>query len=296
MKGNGKEAEATLGFIGTGVMGRSMALHLLNAGHDLVITTRTRSKALEVEKAGARFVGTAAEVARSAEVVMTMVGFPEDVEEVYFGKEGLFSALCHGHLLVDLTTSRPDLAMRIAEKAAEQGAAALDAPVSGGDAGARAGTLSIMVGGSEQAFQRALPFLQCFSTTLLRQGSAGRGQYCKMSNQIAIAAGMVAVCESLAYAEKAGLDPKTVLKSISGGAAGSWSLSHLAPRMLEGDFAPGFYVKHFRKDLRIALESAQQMDLELPGLQLASRMYERLEKEGHGDEGTQALWRLFMPS
>jgi len=281
-----------VGFIGIGVMGRSMAGHLLSAGHPVTLYSRTRGKAEELLARGARWAATPAEVAISSAAVITMVGFPTDVEEVYFGAHGILDAAKPGSLLLDMTTSSPSLAVRIFEAAAARGCSALDAPVSGGDVGAREARLSIMVGGEREAFDAAAPlFARMGQASYL--GPAGSGQHTKMSNQIAIASGMVGVCEALAYAKRAGLDPAAALASIERGAAGSWSLSKLGPRMLSGDFAPGFYVKHFIKDMRIALDSARAMGFDTPGLRLAESLYERLAQEWGGELGTQALYKLF---
>lgn len=280
-------------FIGTGVMGRSMAGHLLAAGHELAVFNRTRQRAEELLVNGATWADTPADAARDMDVVFTIVGFPKDVEEVYFGDHGVLAAVSGGSVVVDMTTSRPDLATRIADAAAERGVGALDAPVSGGDVGAQEARLSIMVGGDRPSFDRVLPLLELMGANIVYQGTAGSGQHTKMCNQIAIAAGMLGVCEAVSYAKNAGLDPDTVLQSISAGAAGSWSLSNLAPRMIAGNFAPGFYVKHFIKDLTIAVESAEAMGLELPGLALARRMYEKLAAQGGENDGTQALYKLY---
>ena len=246
-----------VGFIGTGVMGKSMAGHLLAAGHDLVVYNRTKGKAQELLDAGANWSDTPQGATSGRDVVFTIVGFPADVEEVYFGSNGVFESASDGVILVDMTTSRPDLAVRIAETADSKGLSALDAPVSGGDVGAREARLSIMVGGPEKAFDTVKPLFDLMGKNIVLQGPAGSGQHTKMCNQIAIASGMLGVCESMAYAKASGLDPEVVLKSIESGAAGSWSLSNLAPRMIADNFAPGFYVKHFIKDLSIALESGR---------------------------------------
>lgn len=283
----------TIGFIGTGVMGKSMAGHLLAAGYPLVVHSRTRAKAEELLARGAEWAESPAALAPRCEVIFTIVGFPQDVEEVYLGEQGLVAGLRPGTILVDMTTSSPELAKRIAAAAAARGAQALDAPVSGGDKGAREGTLSIMVGGEETAFQTVLPLFGKMGTNIVRQGPAGSGQHCKMCNQITIAATMVGVCEALAYARHAGLEPATVLRSIAAGAAGSWSLSNLAPRILADNFAPGFYVKHFIKDMGIAAGEADAMGLDTPGLDLALALYRRLAEQGGGDDGTQALYRLY---
>jgi len=270
-----------------------MAGHLLAAGHDLVVYNRTKSKAQELLDAGARWSDTPQGATSGRDVVFTIVGFPADVEEVYFGSDGVFASASDGVILVDMTTSRPDLAVRIAETAAAKGLSALDAPVSGGDVGAREARLSIMVGGPEKAFATVKPLFELMGRNIVLQGPAGSGQHTKMCNQIAIASGMLGVCESMAYAKASGLDPEVVLKSIESGAAGSWSLSNLAPRMIADNFAPGFYVKHFIKDLSIALESAEALGLETPGLALAKAMYERLAEQGGEDLGTQALYKLY---
>jgi 3-hydroxyisobutyrate dehydrogenase len=221
-----------------------------------------------------------------------MVGYPADVEQTLLG-DVLPDWRHDGGLLIDMTTSEPKLAETIAKAAAAKNVASLDAPVSGGDKGAAAATLSIMVGGDEKAFEIARPLLDIMGSTIVHQGPAGSGQHCKMCNQIAVAATMVSVCESLAYAKASGLNPSTVLQSITGGAAGSWSLANLGPRMLAGDFEAGFYVKHFVKDLKIAVQSAQRMQLDLPGLALATELYRQLEEEGAADDGTQALFRRY---
>lgn len=286
-------SQPRIGFIGTGVMGASMVRHLLDAGHPVSVFTRTRARAEGVLAAGAEWRESIPAVVRDADVVITIVGFPEDVEACYFGPEGILEHAPEGAVLIDMTTSSPALAGRIAEAAATRGLAAIDAPVSGGDTGARNATLSIMVGGEEAAVDRARPILERLGSNVVHQGPAGAGQHTKLANQIAIAAGMLGVCEALAYSKMSGLDPDTVLKSISGGAAGSWSLSNLGPRMLAENYAPGFYVKHFRKDMRLARESAEALGLEAPGLDLASRSYDRLAEQGGDDQGTQALFRLY---
>jgi 3-hydroxyisobutyrate dehydrogenase len=282
-----------LGFIGTGVMGGSMADHLLDAGYPLHVYNRTKAKARGLLDRGATWEHSPAELAGKCNVIFTIVGFPDDVEEVYLGDEGLLVGIQAGTILVDMTTSTPELAERIAVEADRRNASALDAPVSGGDTGARKGTLSIMVGGPREAFEKVLPLMEHMGGNIVYQGPAGSGQHCKMCNQITIAANMLGVCEAMAYARKAGLDPKTVLASISKGAAGSWSLSNLAPRMIEGNYQPGFYVKHFIKDMSIASESADAMDLPTPGLDLALSMYRQLSALGGGDDGTQGLFKLY---
>jgi len=283
----------TIAFIGLGVMGQSMAGHLLKAGYGLRIYTRTRSKAQALLDAGAVWCDSAGDAASDADAVITIVGFPPDVEEVYLGKDGILARAKKGTLLIDMTTSSPPLAKRLAEAAVARGCVSLDAPVSGGDLGAREARLSIMVGAEPSAFEAALPLFEIMGKNVVLQGPPGSGQYTKMCNQIAIANGMLGVCESLAYACKAGLDPETVLKSISAGAAGSWSLTNLAPRILNGDFQPGFFVKHFIKDMQIAIESAEAMGLDLPGLKQAKKLYDQLAANGGEDLGTQGLFKLY---
>jgi 3-hydroxyisobutyrate dehydrogenase len=283
----------SIGFIGTGVMGRSMASHLLRAGHSVHVFNRSAEKAQALIEAGAHWHPTAGDVAAAADVVITMLGFPQDVEQIYLGQNGVIERAKPGALLIDMTTSSPLLAKRIADAAAQRGLAALDAPVSGGDIGAREARLVIMVGGSSEAFERAQPILEKLGKNIALLGAAGAGQHCKMANQIAVAVGMAAWCEALAYAKKAGLDPVAVHASISGGAAGSWALTNLAPRALNGDFAPGFYVKHILKDIRIALESAAELNLPLAGLETAKKLYERVAEKGWEDNGTQALYRFY---
>ena len=284
-------------WIGTGVMGAPMARHLLEAGHKVRVYTRSREKARELEVAGATWADTPGDAARGAEVACTMVGFPRDVEEVVLGDGGVLEALGEGALLIDFTTSSPALAARIAAAAAERGVGALDAPVSGGDVGARNATLSIMVGGGEADFARARPLLKKLGRTVVHQGPPGSGQHTKMVNQVLVATNMIGVCEALLYAQRAGLDPAVVLESVSGGAAASWALSNLAPRILKGDLEPGFYVEHFIKDMGIALEESRRMGLQLPGLELAYGLYNRLAAMGGARQGTQALIRaLEAPS
>lgn len=283
----------SIAFIGTGVMGGSMAGHLLKAGHTLHVHNRTRAKAQPLLEAGAHWHDTAGSAAAQADFVFTIVGFPQDVEQTYFGNDGVIAHAKTGAVLVDMTTSSPELAQRIATAAAERGLAALDAPVSGGDIGAREARLVIMTGGDAAAFEKTRPLFELMGKNIARHGRAGAGQHCKLANQIAIASGMMAWCEALTYAQGAGLDPARVIESIGGGAAASWSLNTLAPRALRGDFAPGFYVKHFLKDLRLALESATELKLQLPGLVQAKKLYDQVAARGWEDSGTQALFRLY---
>ncbi len=286
----------TVAFVGTGVMGHSMAGHLLDAGYPMVVFNRTREKAAGLVARGARWATSAGEAASLADVTITIVGYPADVEAVYLAPDGIVERAQDASVLIDMTTSTPTLAVRVAEAAAARGILALDAPVSGGDIGAREARLTIMVGGDETAFDRVHPIFQVLGKTVTHMGGPGLGQHTKMANQIAIAGTMLSVVEALAYAQAAGLDPERVLGAISAGSAGSWSMSNYGPRILAGDMNPGFYVKHFIKDLRIALEEAESVGLELPGLDLAKRLYERLAERGGADLGTQALWTLYGAS
>jgi 3-hydroxyisobutyrate dehydrogenase len=281
-----------IAFIGTGVMGKSMAGHLLKAGYSLNVFNRTRSKADDLVEAGAKWCDTPGDAVADARVIITIVGLPEDVETVYLGDQGIIERAPEGAYLIDMTTSSPELARRIDEEARTKGRNAIDAPVSGGDFGAREASLSIMIGGTREDFDAVLPVLEIMGKNIVLQGPAGSGQLTKMANQIAVASGMIAVSESLVYAKRAGLDPDTVLKSIGGGAAASSALTNLGPKMIAGDFEPGFYVKHFIKDMRIAIESADAMNLDLPGLKLAKKLYDQLAAEGSEDKGTQVIYRL----
>lgn len=287
-------APLSIAFIGTGVMGRSMAGHLQKAGHKLHVHNRTKEKAQALLEAGATWHDSAGAAAAQADVTITILGFPNDVETSYLGAGGIVERARPGALLIDMTTSSPVLARKIAEAAAKRGLAALDAPVSGGDIGAREARLVIMVGGEEAAFGRAKPLFDSMGKTINRLGGPGAGQHCKMANQVAVAVGMVAWCEALAYAKKAGLDPNLVHATISGGAAGSWAMTNLGPRALGDNFAPGFYVKHILKDMRIALESAAEMKIELPGLAVAKKLYDEVAAKGWEDCGTQALYRWYV--
>jgi 3-hydroxyisobutyrate dehydrogenase len=287
---------APVTFIGTGIMGGSMAGHLLAAGHRLHVHSRTRAKAEPLLARGATWHDTPASAAADGQVVVTMLGLPSDVEQVYFGTDGssgIIATAAPGSLLIDMTTSSPRLAERIAAAAAARGLAAVDAPVSGGDVGARNAQLVIMAGGDQPAFERARPLLELLGKSVTRLGAAGSGQRCKLANQVAVAVGMVAWCEALAVARAGGLDAAAVQQVISGGAAGSWGLTNLAPRALAGDFAPGFLVRHLVKDIHLARQEAEVTGLELPGLAVAERLYGVLEATGNGDEGTQALLRQY---
>ena len=287
------KGKTTVGFIGLGVMGHSMAGHVLRGGFDVLVYNRSKQKTLDLLTQGAVWKDDIFSLAEKSDIVVTMVGYPKDVEEVYLGERGIVSAARPGTVLIDMTTSSPKLAERIAAAAARKGLFALDAPVSGGDKGAREATLSIMVGGDEAVFEDMLPLFQLMGKNIVLQGGPGSGQHTKMANQIAIASNMMGVCEALAYAKKSGLDTERVLSSISGGAAGSWSLSNLAPRILAGNFAPGFFVKHFIKDMKIALEEADRMGMDAPGLKQAFALYEELAAKGCENDGTHALFKLY---
>lgn len=283
-----------IGFIGTGVMGASIVKHLLKAGKEVTIYTRTKSKASELLELGAIWAETPAAASIDKEVVFTMVGYPQDVLEVYTGEQGILNSAKKGTIVVDMTTSEPTLAAEIYKLAKEKEIHSIDAPVSGGDIGAKNGTLSIMIGGDREIFDEVLPILNIFGANVVYQGSAGAGQHTKMCNQIAIASNMIGVCESMAYGLKAGLNMEDVLKSISNGAASSWSLSSLAPRMIEGDYEPGFYIKHIMKDIKIAITEAERMQLNLPGLILAKDLYNTLIEQGYAEKGTQALIKYYV--
>lgn len=274
-------------------MGKSMAGHILDKGYEVHVYNRTPSKAQELVDRGAVWHDSPSALAKACDIVITMLGYPQDVEQVYTGEDGLIPHAKSGAYLIDMTTSSPLLARRLAEEGKKKGIGVLDAPVSGGDVGAKNAKLSIMVGGEQADYEAVLPLLEIMGSNIVYQGTAGAGQNTKMCNQIAIASNMMGVTEAIVYAEKAGLDPRTVLKSIETGAAGSFSLSNLVPRMLDGDFEPGFYIKHFIKDMGIALESAAEMQLDLPGLKLAESLYRKLADAGYEDKGTQALYKLW---
>ncbi|GAA0311719.1 3-hydroxyisobutyrate dehydrogenase [Gracilibacillus halotolerans] len=283
-----------IGFIGAGVMGKSMVKNLLKAGKTVHLYTRTKEKANELLREGAIWENTVADVAKKSDLIITIVGFPNDVEEVYFGEQGILENAKPGSFVIDMTTSSPLLAKKIYNQAKIYHIHSLDAPVSGGDIGAKNATLTIMVGGDHSDYELCLPILRLIGENIIRQGDAGSGQHTKMANQIAIASNMVGVSESIVYAKKAGLDPIQVLDSISAGAAGSWSLSNLAPRMIAHDYTPGFYIKHFIKDMKIALASAKEMGLQMPGLELSLQLYTELAENGEEDSGTQALIKWFQ--
>jgi 3-hydroxyisobutyrate dehydrogenase len=278
-----------VGWIGTGVMGLSMCGHVLDAGYPVTVHNRTKARAEPLLERGARWADTPAGVAAASDVVFGIVGFPEDVRAVYLGEEGVLAGAAPGSALVDMTTSEPSLAVEIYDEAKANGVDAVDAPVSGGDVGARNAALSIMVGGDEEAVVRVRPLFEVLGKTIIREGGPGAGQHTKMVNQILIATGMIGVCEALLYGYKAGLDLEQVLEAVGGGAAGSWSLSNYGPRMLAGNFDPGFVVEHFVKDMGIALAEARRMNLSLPGLALAQQLYVAVMAQGGGRKGTHSL-------
>jgi len=287
--GPASPASTRVGWIGTGVMGSSMCGHLLRRGYQVTVTTRSPARADALLADGATWAGTPAGVAAASDIVFSMVGFPEDVREVVLGPQGALSSARPGAVLVDMSTSDPSLAVEIAEAAASKGLHALDAPVSGGDVGARNASLSIMVGGAAEVFEAVYPCFEAMGSTIVHQGGHGAGQHTKMVNQILVATTMVAMSEGLLYAWRVGLDLEQVLASVSSGAAGSWALSNLAPRVLAGNFAPGFLVDHLVKDLGIALAEARRSRLALPGLALAEQLYIALQAQDRGRDGTQAL-------
>jgi 3-hydroxyisobutyrate dehydrogenase len=278
-----------VGWIGTGVMGTSMCGHLLAAGHEMRVFNRTRASADGLVDAGAIWCDSPAEVASGSEVTFTIVGYPADVRAVVLGPDGVLEGAAEGSIVVDMTTSEPSLAREIHAAAVARGADSLDAPVSGGDIGARNAALVIMVGGGEAAFERVRPLFEQLGKTIVLEGGPGAGQHTKMMNQIAIASGMIGVCEALLYAHSAGLDLERALETISGGAAGSWSLTNYAPRILRGDLEPGFKIDHFLKDLGIALTEGRSMGLDLPGTALAEELYQAAREQGYGQKGTHAL-------
>lgn len=278
-----------IGWIGTGVMGAAMCGHLLNAGYRVVVSTRTAAKAQPLLDRGATWAASPQHAAAQSDVVFTMVGFPRDVREVYFGPAGILAGARPGSTLIDMTTTEPTLSREIAGAAAKQGLQAIDAPVSGGDVGARNATLSIMAGGDRSTVDLVRPLFDRLGKTLQYHGPAGSGQHTKLCNQIVIAGTMIGVCESLLYGYRAGLHLPRMLESIRGGAAACWTLDHLAPRMLQRNFDPGFFVEHFVKDMGIALEEAARRELTLPGLTLVHQLYQRVQALGHGLSGTHAL-------
>ncbi|MGN1251166.1 MAG: NAD(P)-dependent oxidoreductase [Candidatus Spyradocola sp.] len=281
-----------IGFIGVGVMGGPMVLNLMKKGFDVSVYTRTKSKAQTVLDAGAHWCDTVAEAAKGRDVVITIVGYPKDVEEVYFGANGIIENADAGTVLIDMTTTSPRLSQRIYAEAAKKGLPALDAPVSGGDVGAQKGTLAIMVGGDREVFDRMQPVFAAMGTNIRYQGAAGNGQHTKMANQIAISGCIAAVCEAIAYAKGCGLDPQDMFDAISTGAAGSWQMTNNGQKIIDGNFAPGFYVKHFIKDMNIAIDESDERQMGLDVLHLVRDKYVKLAEMGGEDDGTQALIKV----
>ena len=283
----------TVGFIGVGIMGRAMVRNLMKAGFEVTLYTRTKEKAQANLDEGALWASSVAECAKGKDAVITMVGYPADVEEVYFGPDGVLENASPGALLIDTTTSTPDLAIRIAKAAAEKGSVALDAPVTGGEVGAINGALVFMVGGDEAAFQRAMPLFEAMGKTIRHQGAPGNGQHCKMANQIGIAAAISGLCEALAYSKAAGLDAAIVLDTIKDGSAGSVQMNLLGQKVLARDDSPAFYLKHLLKDLKIAVDESQKRGKSLPQTQNVMEIYQLLENRGLGDCGTQSLFHYY---
>jgi len=284
--------EKIIGWIGTGVMGKNLLFHYIENNFSCNVYSRTKSKALELIKKEAIWRNSPAEIANNSDIIFTIVGFPEDVEEVYFGENGIFKGNIENKILIDMTTTKPSLAQKIYNEAKINGASSIDAPVSGGDTGAKNGTLSIMAGGDKNIFNKIKPLFDFIGNNVVYQGKAGSGQHTKMCNQITIAGTMIGVCESLLYAYKSGLDLNTMLSSISKGAAGCWTLNNYAPRIIKKDFEPGFYIEHFIKDMGIALEEAERMNLLLPGLKLVKEIYDKAFEYNLAKKGTHALYKI----
>ena len=282
-------SQIKIGWVGTGVMGRWMCQHVIDLGYTATIFTRTKSKADPLLKAGATWANSPAEVAESSDIIFTIVGFPDDVRQVYLGENGILTTAKSGSIVVDMTTTEPSLAIEIHQAARAKGVSSIDAPVSGGDVGAREARLAIMIGGDQEAVDAIHPLFEAMGQNIVYQGEAGSGQHTKMCNQITISGTMIGVCEALLYGAKAGLDLEIMLSTISKGAAGCWSLENLAPRVLKRNFDPGFFVEHFIKDMGIALDEAKRMGISLPGLSLVHQLYLATQAQGHGRLGTHAL-------
>lgn len=282
--------DKVIGWIGTGLMGNPMVKHLLKAGYKVNIYNRTKSKADDLIAMGCTWFDTPTALTAQSDVVITIIGFPKDVEECYFGAEGIFKELKPGTILIDMTTTKPSLAIQIADEAEKKGAEFVDAPVSGGQVGAVNGSLSIMIGGKKETVDKVIPMFEVFGKNMVYQGKAGSGQHTKMCNQITIAGTLIGVCEGLIYGLKAGLDLNKLLESISKGAAGCWSLDVLAPKIVNKDWSPGFSIDNFVKDLKIALEEAETMKLSLPGLALVKQLYLAVQAMGQGGAGNQGLY------
>ena len=285
--------EEKIGWIGTGVMGKSMCAHLLNAGYKIFVYNRTKAKAEDLINSGAMWCSNPKEVAEKSDMIFTIVGFPKDVEEVYLGDNGILKGAQKRSIIIDMTTSEPSLAQHIYEQAKLKGISSIDAPVSGGDVGAKQGTLAIMAGGDKETYDKVLPLFQLMGKNIAYMGKAGAGQHTKMSNQILIASTMIGVVESLLYAYKAGNDLEEVINVIGKGAAGCWSINNLGPRIVKNNFDPGFFIKHFIKDMGIALKEAKAMSLSLPGLALAYQFYIAAEALGLENLGTHGLYKVF---
>ncbi|WP_294392993.1 NAD(P)-dependent oxidoreductase [uncultured Clostridium sp.] len=282
-----------IGFIGVGVMGKSMVRNLMKSGYEVSVYTRTKSKITDVIEEGAIWCDDIKTCVKNKDIIITIVGYPKDVEEVYFGENGILNNSQEGSIVIDMTTTSPELSVRIYNEAKSRNIKAIDAPVSGGDVGAKNATLSIMVGGEEEVFEECRDVLSSMGSNIIYEGEAGSGQHTKMANQIAIAGAVSGVCEAITYARNAGLDVEKMLNSISEGAAGSWQMSNMAPRMIKGDFVPGFYIKHFIKDMKIAAEECREFNSELVVLNKVLEMYEYLEENNFGDLGTQALIKYY---
>jgi len=282
-----------IGWIGLGVMGKSMCSHILKKGYEVSIYTRTKEKALELIELGAKWKSSPKEVAENSDIIFLIVGYPKDVEEVILSNEGILSGCKENSIIVDMTTSKPSLAEEIYKKAKEKNVHSLDAPVSGGDIGAKNATLSIMVGGDKEVFEKVLPLFETMGKTIELMGSQGKGQHTKMANQISVAAAMIGTVETLKYAHNAGLDLNHVIKVVGSGAGGTWSLSNLGPRIISDDFDPGFMIKHFVKDMGIALEETERMGIMLHGLKMVNEFYKKAMELGYENLGTQALYKIF---
>ena len=283
-----------IAWIGTGVMGESMAGHLLDAGHELYVYNRTVSKTENLVKRGAKLLTEIKDAPLNADVIFTMVGYPKDVEGVYLGNDGLITTAKEGQVFVDMTTSSPTIAKKISEEFAKVGASALDLPVTGGDIGAKNGTLSIMVGGDKKVYEeKVLPLVKHLGKNITYFGEAGKGQYAKLANQIAIATTMISVAESFKFAKEVGLNLEDFFKTVSTGSGGSFSMTSYGPRILKNDFKPGFFVHHFIKDMRLALEECEKMNITLPGLEAAYKLYNELEEEVRNTNGTQAISKWY---
>lgn len=283
-----------IAWIGIGVMGESMAGHLLDAGHELFVYNRTVSKTDGLVKRGATLLKEVKDAPLNADVIFSMVGYPKDVEEVYLGENGLIKTVKEGQVFVDMTTSSPTLAKKISEKFAKVGATALDLPVTGGDIGAKNGTLSIMAGGDKKVFEETvLPLVKNFGKNITYFGEAGKGHYTKLANQIAIATTMISVAESFKFAKEVGLNLDDFFNIVSTGSGGSFSMTSYGPRILKGDFKPGFFIHHFIKDMRLALEECEKMNIKLPGLETAYEVYNELEEEVRNTNGTQAISKWY---